>query len=87
MITQLRLLVKNIIQQMLIDVTLIVCYEGLIALCYFSLMHIKLYCFCLFVGKSYLMMCVSSNDRPAQVHWLKTGRKLLRQRDVVPEYQ
>ena len=32
------------------------------------------------------MMCVSSNDRPTQVHRLKTGWKLLRQRNVVPDY-
>ena len=31
-------------------------------------------------------MCVSSNDCPSQVNWLKTGWKLLGQRNVVPEY-
>ena len=30
-------------------------------------------------------MCVSCNDCPPQVDWLKTGWKLLRQRNVIPE--
>ena len=38
------------------------------------------------VSVLYLLMCVSSNDCPSQVNWLKTGRKLLGQRNVVPEY-
>ena len=32
------------------------------------------------------MMCVSSNNCPTQVNRLKAGRKLLRQRNVVPDY-
>ena len=31
-------------------------------------------------------MCVSCNDCPSQVNRLKTGWKLLGQRNVIPEY-